>query len=119
MHVRINGLGLALGSAMSTALVSFCGCAGNRYEQSTGEHAHNSCSIKRHQLCFELSGLIVEGRTQIFRESHEPTIKFGQHCSPKLLNVRFSKARHLADSLWCSEQIVNQEARHAQLPELL
>jgi hypothetical protein len=57
-----------------------------------------------------LSGLIVEGCTQIFREGQEPTIKFGKHCSPKLLNVRFSKARHLEDSLSCSAKIVNQEA---------
>jgi osmotically-inducible protein OsmY len=47
MHVRINGLGLALGSAMSTALVSFCGCAGNRYEQSTGEHIDDKATSMR------------------------------------------------------------------------
>jgi len=74
-------------------------------------YAHNSCSIKGHQLSFELSGLIVEGGTQIFREGQEPTVKFGKHCSPKLLNVRFSKARHLENSLSCSAQIVNQEAQ--------
>jgi hypothetical protein len=70
----------------------------------------NTFSLKRHQLCFELSGLIVKGCAQIFRDGQEPTIKFGKHCSPKLLNVRFSKARHVEDSLLCSEQIVNQEA---------
>jgi osmotically-inducible protein OsmY len=47
MNIRINSLGLALGLAFSTALVSLCGCAGNRYEQSTGEHIDDKATSMR------------------------------------------------------------------------
>jgi hyperosmotically inducible periplasmic protein len=47
MKLQMKTLGLALGLAMSTALVSLCGCAGNRYEQSTGEHIDDKSTSMR------------------------------------------------------------------------
>jgi osmotically-inducible protein OsmY len=38
---------LVLGLGISTALVSLCGCAGNRYEQSTGEHIDDKSTSVR------------------------------------------------------------------------
>src|SRR5262245_17668191 len=47
MKMRISSLGLALGLAMTTALASLCGCAGNYYEQSTGEHIDDNATSMR------------------------------------------------------------------------
>ena len=47
MQLRMNSLGLALGLAVTTALASLCGCAGNRYEQSTGEHIDDKATSMR------------------------------------------------------------------------
>jgi len=47
MKLLIRSLGLAIGLATTTALVSLCGCAGNRYEQSTGEHIDDKATSAR------------------------------------------------------------------------
>lgn len=47
MKLQMHMLGLAVGLTMSTALVSLCGCAGNRYEQSTGEHIDDKSTSMR------------------------------------------------------------------------
>jgi|ERR1035441_1543018 osmotically-inducible protein OsmY len=47
MKLRINGLGLALALVAATGLASLCGCAGNRYEQSTGEHIDDKATSMR------------------------------------------------------------------------
>ena len=47
MQTRISSLGLALGLAVTTAVGSLCGCAGNRYEQSTGEHIDDKATTMR------------------------------------------------------------------------
>ena len=47
MHVRMTSVGLALGLVVTTAVASLCGCAGNRYEQSTGEHIDDKATSMR------------------------------------------------------------------------
>ena len=47
MQVRMTSVGLALGLAFTTAVTSLCGCAGNRYEQSTGEHIDDKATSMR------------------------------------------------------------------------
>lgn len=50
-------------------------------------YAQNSCPVQAHQLSFELSGLIVEWRTQILWNPCQPTVKIFKRCSTKLLNI--------------------------------
>jgi hyperosmotically inducible protein len=47
MTRRIHSLGLAICLATSAALGTLCGCAGNRYEQSTGEHIDDGATSRR------------------------------------------------------------------------
>jgi hyperosmotically inducible periplasmic protein len=47
MKLRINGIGLALALVAVTGLASLTGCAGNRYEQSTGEHIDDKATSMR------------------------------------------------------------------------
>ena len=47
MTTRIYRVGLALCLATSTALTTLCGCAGDRYEQSTGEQIDDAATSRR------------------------------------------------------------------------
>ena len=47
MKIGMNSLGLALCLATSAALGTLCGCAGTRYEQSTGEQIDDGATSRR------------------------------------------------------------------------
>jgi hyperosmotically inducible protein len=53
MKVTMYSLGMALSLTGATAMVSLCGCAGNRYEQSTGEHIDDKATSMRVKRALE------------------------------------------------------------------
>jgi hyperosmotically inducible periplasmic protein len=47
MKVKMHAVGVAICLAASSALIALSGCAGNRYEQSTGEHIDDRATSNR------------------------------------------------------------------------
>src|SRR5436190_22934603 len=47
MKLKMQAVGLAICLGASASILGFTGCAGNRYEQSTGEHIDDTATSMR------------------------------------------------------------------------
>ena len=47
MKLKLNGIGLAVWLGTAVVLLGACGCAGDRYTQSTGEHIDDTATSMR------------------------------------------------------------------------